>query len=155
MKTEELMIGDWVYVTSVCGWECDPIAQQIRGIEYNSYQGDDYCDWVSTDCDDEVSLFNINPIPLTAEILEKNEFELQEQDFTNKLYRLKYGILYLEPYSSNIKDGYRVGCSITNYDHFNVHTRFLSSFCKVYYVHELQHVLRLCGLCELANNFKI
>lgn len=140
MKAEELMINDWFSFNGKAG--------QIGIID----------NW-----DGEVSYFNgdaegiltfgfddIKPIPLTAEILEKNEFGLQEQDFTDKLYELKH-CLYLEPYSI----GFSVGCSITNYDHFNIHTRMLSSFCKVYYVHELQHVLRLCGLGELANNFKI
>lgn len=131
MKSEELMIGDWVNTNQIV----NPIKKVTASmINYT---------------DDEIARFE--PIPLTAEILEDNEFELQEQDFTDKLYRLKYGLLYLEPYST----GYSVGCSITNYDHFNIHTRMLSSFCKVYYVHELQHVLRLCGLGELANNFKI
>lgn len=32
----------------------------------------------------------------------------------------------------------------------------VSSLCtKIEYVHELQHALRLCGLDELANNFKV
>lgn len=89
MKASELMIGDWVYITSICGWECNPLEQQIRGIEYNSYKGDDYCDWVSTDCDDEASLSNIKPIPLTAEILEKNGFKKFESKNYAPCYLLR------------------------------------------------------------------
>lgn len=31
----------------------------------------------------------------------------------------------------------------------------MKSFATIAYVHELQHALRLCGLSELADNFKI
>ena len=30
---------------------------------------------------------------------------------------------------------------------------FNNIFAQIYYVHELQHALRLCGLQELADNF--
>lgn len=31
----------------------------------------------------------------------------------------------------------------------------LDAYIHIYYVHELQHALRLCGLNELADNFKV
>lgn len=90
---------------------------------------------------------NIEPIPLTTEILEKNGFELQKQDFTSeKLYKLKYESLYVETYSSDIDPRFRVGCSIGDYIHFNIRSRILMSFCTIHYVHELQRALKLCGI---------
>lgn len=147
MKVNELMIGDWVEWNNIPSRvHTITSAEQIR--LSNSK--------VLTELRYSYEI-NFKPIPLTTEILEKNDFELQEQeqDFFNGLYSFKHYLLYVEPYSSDIKDGYIVGGSITNYDHFNVHTRMLSSFCKVYYVHELQHILRLCGLWDFANSFKI
>ena len=80
---------------------------------------------------------NIEPIPITIEILTKNGFlpfgedyyyEAKERNSTFKLYR-QYGSRW-----------YITVCGVCQY---------------IYYVHELQHALRLCGLNELANDFKI
>lgn len=129
MEAEDVMISDWVYVTSICGWECDPIAQHVRAIEYHSYRGSDYCDWVSMDCDDEVSLTNIEPIPLTQEILEKNGW--MYDDLCGE-YRHANAFVICGRGPFTIFDGIRIS-----------------------YVHELQHALRLAGFKKLANEFQM
>lgn len=63
----------------------------------------------------------LEPIPLTAEILEKNGLD--------KVPELSM---------------------VLNRD-----TMPLYHSPMLYYVHELQHALRLCGLNELADNFKV
>ena len=70
----------------------------------------------------------VDPIPLTAEILEKNGVK-------------DSGALSYEFY-----DGYHV---FLYAEKRTVHAGAL------WFVHELQHALRLCGLHDLADNFKI
>jgi len=83
-------------------------------------------------------------LPLTSEILEKNGFkdygEIREYQFAEdgEQYRFYLKKMY--------KDG-QFDCWGTNIG------GVLPSLIK--YVHELQHALRLCGLAELADNFKI
>ena len=69
------------------------------------------------------SIDELKPIPLTAEILEKNDFE-----FDGDTYKLGDYRLVIE-YSGGILFGW-VFC----------HRKQLK------YVHELQHALRLCGI---------
>ena len=70
----------------------------------------------------------VEPIPLTAEILEKNGWWQDEIDGTYHNTMSVYG--RKAPFS--ILDGVAIN-----------------------YVHELQQALRLCGLKDLADNFKI
>lgn len=97
-----------------------------------------------TDYQDNVDSEFVNPIPLTVEILKKNGFERNEYfDYNGRIYfsfpigefskRSRFGI-------EKKDDEYYIT------DH---------ALMPMRYVHELQHALRLCGLGELANNFKI
>lgn len=123
MKATELMIGDW----------------------YSWYaEGKEYYYQVSKDTFAEEAIDNFQPIPLTAEILEKNGFkdydEIKEYQFEEdgEKYRFYLKKMYL--------DG-KFDCWGTNVG--GVLPSLIAS------VHELQHALRLCGLNELADNFKI
>lgn len=75
------------------------------------------------------------PIPLTPEILEKNGWEETEY-----WHEYEDGNTIIQYSLSNIW-GIINGIEI---EHF-----------KCEYVHQLQHLLRLCGLDELADNFKV
>lgn len=77
----------------------------------------------------------ISPIPLTAEILEKNGFAYNNLPFRQCWEQFGLSLIY----NGNC---YCISCGA------NVSITCLG-------VHELQHVLRLCGLHELADNFKI
>lgn len=107
MKAEELMIGDWVI---------DEYTNRPMRIEaVNKMMGS-----------------GLLPIPLTAEIFEKNGFE--NGQFCNE-YILDDDNFY-----------------IIEVNHSYL---YQESDIEINYVHELQHLLRLCGLNELSNNFKI
>lgn len=75
--------------------------------------------------------YDIEPIPLTEEILKKNGFELHEFN----------GVMCYERPEFVIHHSMRdcVGRNNFTYNH----------------VHELQHALRLCGLNDLADNLKV
>lgn len=125
MKATELMIGDWV----------GKVFDGYRIIE-------DYrqVDWIRTG---EIgvryqkvwSIGCIVPIPLTAEILEKNGFISYQQD------RI---VIWRNDYS------FAIECDLTTWEYY-----WANGDVKINYVHELQHALRLCGLNDLADNFKI
>lgn len=83
----------------------------------------------------------VKPIPLTPEILEKNGFETKfgyskyndEDDFFLITWNEISHHLRIRTFDND--------CALDK-DHID-------------YVHELQHALRLCGLNDLADNFKV
>ena len=77
----------------------------------------------------------VKPIPLTTEILEKNGWE--QTEYCHEYQYGKNTIQCRLPYMV----GRINGIDIENF--------------KCEYVHQYQHLLRLCGLNELANNFKV
>ena len=126
MKANELMIGDWVLDT-----EFDKnIPDQVSIIEdcgrvwleeRNTYQSLEYCE----------------PIPITTDILEKSGFKLQP---TAHYY---WGDEFVDIDIEEFTDG------LWEVVVWNVEVDMLD--CKIYisYVHELQHVLELCGIDRL------
>ena len=142
MKANELMIGDWV------GRVFDD-----KRIDYRQV------DWIRTG---EIGMRYqkvwaigcIEPIPLTPEILEKNGF-VQEDDADMDAIAYKC-------FCEILTGHYSANDIIVSYDgskEFTI-TNDLGYPCDeitLYRpkVHELQHALRLCGLNELADNFKV
>ena len=135
MKANELMIGDWV------GRVFDD-----KRIDYRQV------DWIRTG---EIGMRYqkvwaigcIEPIPLTAEILEKDGWERdidKEWEYNNShilphyCYQWEKRNVKIEMYAG--LEGFTISLIIGR---------------RFYAVHELQHVLRLYGLDELADNFKV
>ena len=128
MKAADLMMGDWV----------GRVFNDKRIIE-------DYrqVDWIRTG---EIgmryqkvwSIGCIEPIPLTSEILEKNGFWVMENVNNGAEEYIAYATAGLMFHYNRDNDYYFPNTPISRK-----------------YVHELQHALRLCGLDELADNFKI
>lgn len=112
MEAKELMIGDWVYVNN--------IATQVMQVNED-------CE-IWTHKDPFLPNENVEPIPLTDEMLKANGFD--KEWLTYEFY-----------------DGYNFFLDGKN--GVCVHVG------RIWLVHELQHALRLCNLNELADNFKI
>ena len=113
METKELMIGDKVMVK---------VLSQIP---------DTYVlhTWTANDYSRDLQ---VKPIPLTAEILEKNGWWFNTED-----------MWYHDEVDFSIeKWNGKFQC-------YDINSIKLDS------VHQLQHALRLCGLDELADNFKV
>lgn len=105
MKVNELMIGDWVRMHYPFDMDIDMRPERINILT----KGVDF------DCE---------PIPLTAEILEKNGFsKTTEAEFN----------YYQMPDDCFEIDINHVGCAY-------------SVDVIIKYVHQLQHALRLCGI---------
>ena len=132
MKATELMIGDWVMVK---------VLSQIP----NTYV---LHTWTANDYSMDIQ---VKPIPLTPEILEKNGFE-RSVIIPSKFYR-------------NIDNEQLMFCSYGScynlgYVHWNESNdadimHRLEVQQPIMYIHQMQHALRLFGLDQLADNFKI
>ena len=122
MEITELMIGDYVKIKDLK----DPV-KWIFGIDgfLNKVYYLDGEDLLFTSVD------NVLPIPLTVEILLKNNFEKHFDDDI---------VLYTHPQGIIIEMG-------INYKLFDDGHFFVRGVQQhLYYVHELQHALRLCGV---------
>lgn len=78
------------------------------------------------------------PIPLTEEILKANGFRTEEFEYGEVGWYPKEGCTY-----------------ITQYPHKNPMFALEGTDIDLEYVHQLQQALRLCGLNDLADNFKL
>ena len=116
MKANELMIGDWVLYN-----ETPQQILEISGID----------DEVYLETDELVHQSEIQPIPLTPEILEKNGFV----EWRDKCYRWEYA------------DGVYINADFTEEEPWaHISNRCYSATPVCRYVHEFQHALRLCEI---------
>ena len=112
MEKKDLMIGDWVLLTDGPA-RVISIAQD--GIYFEDKFGEGIC-----------SFDKIQPIPLTAEILEKNGFVYNAIPFVDGWEQ--FGLTLYRG-----GNGYRIDCGI------NVSL-------IIDYIHQIQNALRLCGI---------
>ena len=154
MKATDLMIGDWVLINNTPHkiQAIDSIDAEIQSDDELYYVGEDR----------HHSEDKIEGIPITPEILEKNgwHFDLipYEKDLneccgmsidkhwcyadTNIDISLYFPIM-----------GVEMGRLDVNNHHLKRYLEFLLR--DTLYVHEMQNNLRLCGLNEIADNFKV
>lgn len=127
MKATELMIGDFIIAKNYGIKEIIGIRDFDGVVEISE----------SEDSEVEIPYDDIKPISLTPEILKKNGW----------VWRTRYDIESLKLLS---EDGHCL-MSLTYGKKISVGGHEI----EIKYVHELQHALRLCGLEDLADNFKI
>ena len=137
MKATDLMIGDWVYAkVQVDDTGAEPVFEKTpkRVTDLTKGINGIYVEGTSTFAGAE-----IEPIPLTPEILEENGFPYNNEErlyypFSNKAFAIERDehddqVFY---YSMYVYNPYRS---------FNWH-----EIIEIRYVHELQHALRLSGI---------
>lgn len=95
-----------------------------------------------------IQIKDCDPIPLTEKVLKDNGFKKQELTIGNYALFLKEKGKYdiRSALWGNVFNG-RIDIGVLG-NYVCVKKEFI-------YVHELQHALRLCGLVELADNFKV
>lgn len=103
------MLGDWVQTP-----DC---VTRVESIGPHSVLCEGIVRWLAQ--------IEIQPVPLTPEILLKNGFDIAFHHA-----EIRYGLYW----DINTKELY------TNEGYEN------ATICKIRYVHELQHALRLCGI---------
>ena len=135
IKAEDLRIGDLVIVNENCSLEQGTIGKvsEVRSTPlYKENEGSIGLKPISNDrWPWGVLCRNIDPIPLTPEILEKNGFNMREDTVVYAKNRLG-----LKPLGDG--KGYQVGLGSLRLLFVNVRV--------IKYVHELQHILWALGL---------
>ena len=127
IRCRDLMVGDWI--TNRNGFPMQ-ITNVGEDYAYATFEGNEGDPWEFDDNDDQPE-----PILLTPEILEKNGWK--EAEFWHEYQDGMNTIQCCLPDMRGRINGIEI-------EHF-----------KCEYVHQYQHLLRLCGLDELADNFKI
>lgn len=149
MKTETircraLMVGDWC-----CDQHGFPMQITTVGDDYAyaTFEGNEGDPWEFDDKDDQPQ-----PIEITRKLLEANGWEEHSyyssfhnlsnyffmKDKNGNHLELKHGTLYIWNDHEPDNDGV-----------------YYDIIIPIKYVHQLQQVLRLAGLTDMANNFKI
>ena len=132
MNADELMLGDWVLCTSVDKPARVESITPLEGLGSAGYT------FGLRDADNHLYLVHktsVRPIPITMDIMGKNFSNSPEWAFlgNTRVYFRFY-------FDKNL-------CHIRNSG-----KRYVG---RIDNVHELQHVLRDCGLKELATDFKV
>lgn len=172
MQAKELMFYDWVlyngkpykvedfYTASGFGrLGLIALTRDEKGDGYNTYE--------------PVYDKNVNPLPITPEIMEKNRMKKiieKDKDYLFGCVSVSYRY---QPYGESDPVHELTAEDEELYESVD---DYMKSTCRGYmftvvgnnglvkdarvtkyirYVHELQHILRVCGLDKLANNFKI
>ena len=146
MKCSELQIWDRIADNNGFRWQIIVVGDDYAYATFDGNEGDP---WEFNDKDE-----NPYPISLTNDILKKNGWEMKSYmsspyaSFILAYYFTKdEGDTHLELKGNTLKIWF-------NYEKGNDGV-YSDIVIPVKYVHQLQHVLRLCGLDELADNFKV
>ena len=135
MKTEELQIGDWIRFN-----DTHRKIAGIFGTPGDFMMLDTY--WPSVGYKESTLSFRCeyaNPIPLTEDILKKNDFKWLLTESKSITYCINEPTIHVTYYKDSQEWLICVGPS------GSIKKRFVEVSC-VKYVHELQHALRLCGI---------
>lgn len=141
MKASEIMIGDLVKLKT----DNDDLVPckigELSGMLFVLIDGDEIMDVISYD--------DVEPITLTADILKANGFKVCYES----CHRTKYIVWLFDDkvcveakFSKQTEDYNYIKIYLDGVERINIH---------ILHVHEFQHALRLCGIDDLADNFKI
>ena len=137
MLCKELQYGDWVSAGGGLPMQITNVGEDYAYATWEDNEGDP---WEFDDKDEQPQ-----PIPLTPEILEKNGFGFVKSSDRDSVWNGWWINKGLELATCCLDKEGNWPCYINIYD----------SNIKCEYVHQLQHALRLCGLDDLADNFKV
>ena len=146
MKCQELQIWDWIADNNGFKWQIICVGDDYA---YATFEGNEGDPWEFEDKDDQPQ-----PISLTNDILKKNGWEMESYmlppyaSFIPIYYFTKdEGYTHLELKGNTLKIWF-------NYEKNN-DGMYSDIVIPVNYVHQLQQVLRLAGMTDMANNFKV
>ena len=145
MKCKELMVGD--FCSSGHG-----LPMQITNVgddyAYATFEGNEGDAWEFNDKDEQPQ-----PIEITYDLLEANGWKALVKKYGTTT--CDFGRIYES--NGNYLKWYKYGIKL--YIWFDYRTNNSELLAEVVmpvkYVHQLQQVLRLAGMTELANNFKV
>jgi hypothetical protein len=140
MKANEFMIGDWVHCLL---HDVDTTITDTEGP--SDGVGDHRSYWLADmECFERHFPHEIDPIPINHGILEANGFEERHDYFPDVYFLLKescdsdyYSVYLVKEYDTERREEYW-NCIVGKYN--------ADVTIAIHYVHELQHILRLCGI---------
>ena len=141
MKCRDFMVGDWC-----CSGHGLPMQITNVGEDYvyATFEGNEGDPWEFDDKNDHPQ-----PIEITEDILRKNDWEVQGYTLNpSEHYYIKdIGVNYLILSQGTLSTWF--ACEEANDKMFSS----VAIPCK--YVHQLQQILRLAGMTDMVNNFKV
>ena len=141
IRCRALMVGDWC-----CDRHGFPMQITTVGDDYAyaTFEGNEGDPWEFDDKDDQPQ-----PIEITEDILKENKWEVRGYTLLPDEH---YCIIYVDKYILLWSPGVLSIWFDEEYYNNGV-IADMSVPCK--YVHQLQKVLRLAGMTDMANNFKV
>ena len=137
MKKEDLMIGDWVNIQSEK--DDEPMYSQVEQL------------WeCEIDADFQTDYENVHPIELTEEILRKNGFKndvLAEKSIIAE-GASNFSVILISEDNRIMINNIDEYLNSFNTWHVHIDTEDMRTMCtaEITYVHELQHLLKLCKI---------
>lgn len=131
MKTNELMIGDWV-----CHKDYPSIPLQVNGVssklclKHSLLWNEESSKYERIERYSEADYDDLRPVKITDEILEKNGFT-------------RYSVAHFNLQQWVLNEGN--GCRVSFYQDVKI-GKWVIKDIWIDYIHELQHVMRLCGI---------
>ena len=145
MKCKELMVGDFCCSGHGLSLQITNVGDDYA---YATFEGNEGDPWEFDDKDEQPQ-----PIEITYDLLEANGWKALVKKYGTTT--CDFGRIYES--NGNYLKWYRYGIKL--YIWFDYRTNNSELLAEVVmpvkYVHQLQQVLRLAGMTELANNFKV
>lgn len=143
IKCKELQFGDWCCSGNRLPMQITNVGENYA---YATWEGNEGAPWEFDDKDDQPQ-----PIEITDELLKANGWEVHSYTWFTNLKEY----FYVKDEGRNHLIWKRGRLSIW-FDYEKCNDEVYSDIViPVDYVHKLQQVLRLAGLTEMANNFKV
>ena len=133
-----IMVGDWVATEHGFPMQIINVGEDYA---YATFEGNEGDPWEFDDKDEQP-----HPIEITTEILKANGWDVYTYESSDDTYSSFY---YKEVNGNHLE--WRCG-TLSILDNDGVNSDII---IPVKYVHQLQQVLRIAGLSDMANNFKI
>ena len=141
MKCKELMVGDWVATEHGFPMQITNVGKDYA---YATFEGNEGDPWEFDDKDDQPQ-----PIEITEDILKKNKWKVQGYTLDpSEHYYVK------DEGRNHLIWSYGILSILLNYEKEDDRI-FSDIVIPVKYIHQLQQVLRLAEMADIANNFKV
>ena len=143
MKCRELMCGDWIADNNGFQWQIICVGDDYA---YATFEGNEGDPWEFEDKDDQPQ-----PIEITAELLKANGWKVGVEKFCDVIC---YECCVKDENGNHLE--WRRGILSIWLDYEKNNDGVYSDIViPVNYVHQIQQILRLAGMTDLANNFKV
>lgn len=146
MKTEtircrDLMVGDWITDNHGFQWQITVVGDDYA---YATFEGNECDPWEFDDKDDQPCA-----IEITEDILKQNKWEVRGYPLlpSEHCYVKNEGGNHLQWRDGTLSIWFAYGETI------DIVFSDVAAPCK--YVHQLQQVLRIAGMTDMANKFKV